>query len=136
MCCVHVVFSCFIFMLYEIFVACVVLVLYACCKKNKNRKTKMRCCIFPRVERVLIFCVIFFRARNALWQYCVVLSAHGTRSDVIVLYFPRVERTLSLLCYIFFAFETYSGVIVLYFPYVKRNLSLLCYIFPFAERAV
>ena len=113
--------------------------------------------IFLCVERALVFCVIFFCAWNALWHYCVVFSAHGTRSSVIVSYFPRVEvpnveRALALLCYIIRVWRarawntlwsycvissarggpacgTRSDVIVLYFTRVKHALALLCYIF-------
>ena len=105
------------------------------------------CCIFPRVERALMFCVIFFlhvehaqvllccifRAWNALWRYFVIFSAGETCSGIIVLYFPRVERALALLCYIS-THGTRSGFILLYFPcvegpHVERALALLCYIF-------
>ena len=157
MCCMHVVFLCFIFVLYEIVLAYVVFALYAGCLNLKKQKKKIMCCIFPRVERALIFCVIFFprveralvllccifRAWNALWRYCVIFfrlwnalfwrycvifSARGTRSGVIVLYFPRVERALALLCYIF-ACGTRFGVIVLNFPRMESAMALLCYIF-------
>ena len=73
------------------------------------------CCIFPRVERNLVFFVIFFRAWNALWYYCVVFSARGTRSGVIVLHFS--------------ACGTHSRVIVLYFPRVERTLVFCVIVF-------
>ena len=89
----------------------------------------LMCCIFPRVERALVFCVIIllrveralellcyiFRMWNALWCHCVIFSTLGTHYGVIVLYF--------LVC------GTRSGVILLYFPHVERALQLLCYIF-------
>ena len=76
---------------------------------------------------------------NALWPYCVIFSVLVTRSGVIVLYFPLVERALELFCYnfrawnvlwrycvIFFAHGTRSGISVLYFPRMERALVLLC----------
>ena len=111
MCCMHVVVSYFIFVLYENVFSCVVFVLYDDCKnKNKERK-QMMCCIFPRVERALVFSVIFFpfvesslvllccifSAGNTPWRYCVIFSACGMRSDVIMLFSPHVERDLALL---------------------------------------
>ena len=103
-----------------------------------------------------MMCCIFFRAQNALYYYCVVFSAHGTRSGVIVFYFPacgrcstiiasyflRVECALALLCYILRAWNALwcycvifsargmrSGIIVLYYPCVECALALLCHIF-------
>ena len=125
----HVSFLCFIFVLYEIVLACVVFVLYAGCKKNKKtEKQKMMYCIFPRVEGdlVLLCCIFstwnalwyfvlyFSRAWNALWYYCVVFFARGTRSGVIVLYFCA-WNVLWRYCVIFSARGTRSVVIVLYF---------------------
>ena len=76
-------------------------------------------------------------------------SACGTRSGVIVLYFPRMERALALLCYIFRMWNTLwlycvvfsacgtrSSVIVLYFPCVECALALFRYIFPRVERTL
>ena len=82
---------------------------------------------------------------NVLGRYCVIFSAHGIRSVVIVLYFTRVEvpcveRTLLLLCYILRAWNvlwhycvifstcrrpvcgTRSNVLVLYFTRAERAL--------------
>ena len=67
------------------------------------------------MERDIVLLCCILRAWEALYYYCVIFSACGTRSGVIVLYFPRVERTLELLCYIFL--------------HVERALALLCYIF-------
>ena len=74
------------------------------------------CCIFPHVERALVLLCYIFCAWNALWRYCAIFSAHGTRSGVIMLYFS--------------ACGTHYGVIELYFLRVERALALLCYIFP------
>ena len=82
-CCIF----CFIFVLYEIFLACVVSVLYAGCKKNKTEKQNFFVLYFSaRGTRSIILC--------ALWYYCVAFSARGTRSGVIVLYFLRVQHAL------------------------------------------
>ena len=108
----HVVFSCFIFVFF-IVLASVVFVLYAGCFKKKNRKTKMTCFIFLRVERTLVCFVIF--------------SACGTRSGIIVLYFPRVERALALLCHIFRACNAFWGYCVIFSACVTRS-GILCYI--------
>ena len=116
----------FIFVLYEIVLACVVFVLYAGCKKKQKDKTVLY--FSAHGTRSGILCYIFC-AWNALWYYCVI-------------YFPRVECALELLCYIFCAWNalwyycaifsrvwnvlwrycviysacgTRSGVIVLYF---------------------
>ena len=83
---------------------------------------------FPRVEFDLALLCYIFRVWNALWRYCVIFYARGTRYGVIVLYFPRVERVWSY-CIIFSARGMRSGVIVLYFPLVERAIALLCYIF-------
>ena len=68
---------------------------------------------FPCVERALtLLCYIFCVLRSCTWKllyfYYVIFSAcggpeRGTRSVVIVLYFPRVECFLALLC-IYFCF--------------------------------
>ena len=54
------------------------------------------CVFFLRVERDLGLLCYIFSALNAIWRHCIILYAcgeppHGTRSGVIVLYFPRVE---------------------------------------------
>ena len=144
MCYMHVVFLCFIFVLYEIFLDYVVLVLYAGCKKYKKTEKQK-------------WCVVFFCTWNAFWYFVLyVFSTCRTRSVITLLYFPlleralallsyifpRVEYALALLCYIFRAWNalwhycvifpacgTRSGVIVLYFPCVKRNMEVLCYNF-------
>ena len=72
------------------------------------------CCIFPRVEHALVFCVIFFCMCNVLWRYCVVFSARGTHSELLC-YIFRAWNTLWNYCVIFSARRTRSGVIVLYF---------------------
>ena len=110
--------------------------LYDGCKKTKNRKTKndvlyfsscgahsgILCYIFPHVERALVLLCFMFRILNALWHYCVIISACGTRSGLIVLQFS--------------ACGTRSGIIVLYFTRVERALSLLCYVYPRMEHAL
>ena len=53
-----------------------------------------------------------------------------------MLYLSCVDSALELLCYIFYACGTRSGVIVLYFPHVERALELLRYIFLCVERAM
>ena len=70
---------------------------------------------FLRVERALALLCCIFCSLNALWSYCVIFSARGTRSGFIVLYFS--------------VFGTRSEVIVSYFPRVERALALVCYIF-------
>ena len=81
----------------------------------RQTRSSVLCYIFPRVERALVllgcifcvwnalwqYCFILTCMWNALWHYCVIFFAHGRRSGVIVLYFPRLERDLTLLCYIF-----------------------------------
>ena len=138
----------FIFVLYEIFFACVVFVLYAGCKKKQKNKNDMfyfsargtrsgiLCYIFPRVERALEFCVIFSVHGERSGIIVLYFSACGTCSGFIVLYFPHVERALASFCCIFSACGTRSGVIVLYFLRVERALALFCYIFPHVERAL
>ena len=59
-----------------------------------ERAMALLCYTFPHMERALaLFCYIF-REWNALWSYCVIFSTCGTGSDVIVLYFTRVELAL------------------------------------------
>ena len=103
----------FIFVLYEIVLACVVFVLYAGCKKKQKDKTVLY--FSAHGTRSGILCYIFC-AWNALWYYCVI-------------YFPRVECALELLCYIFCAWNALWYYCAIYFPRVERALALLCYIF-------
>ena len=59
-----------------------------------ERALLLLCYIFPCVERALaLFCYVFC-VWNALWRYSVIFAACGTRSGVVVLYFPCVERAL------------------------------------------
>ena len=117
----------------------VLCVLYVCCLK-KNRKNVLYCCvvffacdifvlyfcvcgtrssilyyIFPRVERDLVFCVIYFRVWNALWYFVLYFSACGTRSDFLYYIFLRVERALF--------------IIIIFFCVSKALLYLVLYIF-------
>ena len=138
MCCMHVVFLCLIFVLYENVLAYVLFVLYDGCKKNTEKK--ITCCSFPCLERALVFCVIYFprverplkllccifRVWNALWHYCVILSyVWNALWHYCVIFFAPGTRS-GVLCYIFSARGTRSGVIVLYFPRVERAMALLC----------
>ena len=68
--------------------------------------------------------------------------SRGTRSGVIVLYFPCVEgphvEPAVRFCVIFSACVgsargTRSEIIVLYFLHVERDLALLCYMFLHVE---
>ena len=93
----HIVFSCFIFLLHEIFLACVVFVLYAGCIKNKKQKTKIMCCIILRVDVLWYFVLYFFRAWNVLWYYCVVFPARETCSGVVVLYFSAFHTRKNIV---------------------------------------
>ena len=89
----NVVFSCFIFVLYGIILACVVYVFYAGCKKcKKNRKTKND--------------VMYFSARGTRSDIlCYIVSARGTCSSIIVLYYLHMKCALTLLYYIFRAWN-------------------------------
>ena len=105
MCCMHVVFSCF--MKFSLLVLC------SCCMLVE--KGKKMCCIFPRVERALIFCVIYFlQVEYALVLLCYIFCVW----NALWLYyaiFPRVEWSMALSCYTF--------------PCVECALELLCYTF-------
>ena len=99
--------------------------------------------LYFRFVSLWYFVLYIFHAWNALWYYCVVISARGTRYDIIVLYFSHVERALALLSNLFpacvtrsgvimlyiSACGTQSGVIVFYFLRMERPLTLLCSIF-------
>ena len=83
------------------------------------------------MEHALALMCYIFCLWNVLWRFCVIFSVCGTRSGVIVCYFPhvkgaRVERDLMSLFLHFFACGTRSSVIVLHFPRVERALALLC----------
>ena len=127
----HVVF--FIFVLYEIFLACVVFVLYAGCKKNREKNDVLY--FSARGTRSGILCCIF-RTWNALWYYCVIFSARGTHSGVIVLYFSACRTRSSAIVLEFPAGGTLFSIIVLYFPCVELALVLLCSNFQCVERAL
>ena len=116
MCCMHVVFLCFMKLSLLVLCSCCMLVV----KKIKH--------------------LLYFSARVTCSDIlCYIFSAHGIRTIIIVLYFLRVERALALICYIrtlygvimlyFSVCGMRSGVIVLYFQHVERALALLCYIF-------
>ena len=142
-------YACCIFVLYEIFLACVVFMLYAGCEKTKREKQKMMCFIFPHVERALVLLCCILRAWDVLWRYCVIFLRVEHALALLYYIFPHVERALALFCcifrswnalwrysvvfsrvwinlchycVIFFACGTRSGVIVLYFPRVEHDL--------------
>ena len=114
MCCMHVVFLCFIFVVHEIVRVCVVFLLYAGCKKTKNRKTKND--------------VLYFSAHGTRTGIIVLyFSARGTRSSIIVFYFSHMEENMVLLCYIFRVWNALWCYCVIFLR-VERDLALLCYI--------
>ena len=105
-------------------------VLCSCCMlvvKKLNRK-KNDVLYFPRVERALVFCVIFFHAWNALWHYWVIFFGAWNALKRYCVIYLCMWNLLWLYRVIFYACGTRSGVIVLYFPRVERTLALLCYI--------
>ena len=100
MCSMHVLFSYFIFVLYEIVIACVVFVFYAGCLKKTQKNKKL--------------CVVFFHAWNALWCFLLYFSTHETRLGILYCIF-HAWNALWRCCVIFSSCGTRSGDIVLYF---------------------
>ena len=138
----HVVFSCFIILLYGIFLSCVVFVLFAGCLHKKMDLKQIRVVFFCAWSALWYFVLYILHVWNALWYYCIVFFAHGARSGVIMLniphvecaltllcyMFPRVERVLLLLCYIFLRVELAMALLYYNFPCLEHALALLCYI--------
>ena len=54
------------------------------------------------MQCALVLLCYIFRKWNALWRYNIILSAHGTHSGVLVLYFLRVECAM-IICVEFFS---------------------------------
>ena len=95
-------FSCCIFVLHEILLACVLFMLYACCKKIKIKKIVLYLSACGTFSGIVEFGGIFFRVWNALW-YC----------GISCYIFPRVERVLVLwdLVLYFSACGTCFGIV-------------------------
>ena len=129
-----------------VFLCCMklsLLVLCLCCMRvvKKNRKTKMMCCIFPRVEfalvlyviyfpRVelaLVFCVIYFRVWNAIWYFVLYFSTCRTRYVILCCIFMRVERAL-IVCVIFFCVQNVLWYFVLYILLLFSSFSVVLYL--------
>ena len=96
-----VLFSCFMKLSFNVLCLCCVRVVG---KKNDvlyfsacGTHTGILCCIFQRVERALVFCVIYFphveralefcaiyfRLWNALWNFLLYIFACVTRSSIL-----------------------------------------------------
>ena len=133
-----------------IFSACVVFVMYTCYYKDKKTSEKQEniCCIFPWVERYLIFCVIWFRMWNALWYIVLYVSTCGMCSGILCYIFPHVECALVFFV-IFSTCGTLSGIFSFIFMRVEcvlvlcviyycmwNALCFLCCIFPRVEYAL
>ena len=147
-CCMHAVLFVFFFVLYEIFLACVVFVLYARFKYILKTGKKMMCCIAVLYFFLWNFCLIYFRVWNALW-YCKFLCHIFPRVECamvfckLVLYFPRIERALVLWDFMlyFYACWMRSGIVkfwVIFFCMWNAlwYCGILCHIFPRVERAL
>ena len=67
-----------------------------------------------RVERALVFCVIFYRGWNALWYIVLYPSGCGMRSGILGCIFWHVECALVFMLY-FSACGTRSGNMFIFF---------------------
>ena len=87
----------------------------------------MICCIFPWVERSLVFCVICFRMCNTLWYIVLYVSACLMRSDIQCYIFLHVECAL-VICVKFSTCGTLSGMLSFIFMPVEFIL-VFCVIY-------
>ena len=87
----------------------------------------MICCIFPWVERSLLFCVISFRMCNALWYIVLYVSACGMRYHNFVFYIPACGMCSGNLCYIFYMWNA-LWYFVFFFMHVEC-LLVFCVIY-------
>ena len=101
-------------------------VLFLCCMRL-SLPVLCSCCmlVVKKAEKndVLYFCA----HRTVSGILCYILSARGTRSSNIVLYFPRVEHALALLCYIFCAWNKLWRYCVVFSACVTRSVIIVLY---------
>ena len=133
----------------DIFSVCVVFVLYACCKKINNRKTKNDVlyfsvcgtrsdilCYVYRIRNALWYFVIYiFRMMNALYLFVLYFSACGTRSGILWLYFYMCVTGSGILGHIFLGVER-ALVFLLDFYSCSTLSCILCFIIPRVERTL
>ena len=136
---------CYILVLYEIVLACVVFVLYACLKKTKKQKRIKLCvvltwCIFQRVKIsyyyfpgvefcVIFLCALIFRVIfSHVWNLLLFFSVWNSLWWYI---FLHVERAL-VFRVVFFRLWSF----VLYISACGICSGIPCYIFLCVERAL
>ena len=84
----------------------------------------MMCCILPRLERVLVFCVIFFRVWNTLWYFVLYFYECRTRSGILCYIFLHVEDALVIFV-VFFRLWNALWYLVLYFSAFGTRSGIL-----------